>query len=221
MPAPDAPVSVDSRDRALCDQQVGAIQQQWEPYVGIGGCVGVVRVDADALVVEGYQVRCGPYAHVTEASARSAALADTGFGRSTPSLVSNTYVFVDGPPHPRGVALVNDPFGLTVFGASVGDSSSAGQITFPSSWLAIPAFDPMCIDPFEPTGAVDLAAPDVLLTGPEVTAALAAARTSGVPTAFQRTGGLIGSSVFRYSPTFEPGASGSKWLVLLAEGWLE
>jgi len=221
--APDAPFTV-------CEAQIRALTLDIHPVGpnGPGACAAVVRLDHDTRAVKGYQMHCGGYAEgVTEAEAKARAQADTGFGRGA-LLVDptyQTYVFLDAPPDPRGLAVVSPLFGETLLAASIGAGGSAGDLTFPPTpWRPLAAFDAGCVYPIPHYGhGFDLTAGGVALASDDTSAAWAVVESTGIPTAMREsTGGLFGAITLRYARAIDPlDTTTAEWIVIVVGGWLE
>jgi len=199
-----------------------------ELYRQIGACTVAVRLDYESYDVLGYQVFCGRYAATDEATARTSAQRDAGFGDNAQSLhrtaEETMYVFYQAPGDFGGAAAVSAKTGLTVFGGGI-VWDGQGELTWPASWRLASELGQGCGDgssaPY--TVGYDLingTREDTL--SPDADMALATATDTVLPAAFTQGGYLFEAVVIAWPRTvgaFNPGTA--EWVVLLNGGWLE
>jgi hypothetical protein len=223
--APDAPVTPDAHvDVTACEARIQVLAEGLD-HGGVGACTLVVRLDHETYAVKGYYRTCAPYASVDEQHARISARQATGFAVTGPSLTmvdQQAYVFVDGPPDPRGLSIVSSTLGTTVFAASIGDTVS-GDVTYPLTWGALPSPDLQC--PYD--RSVYAIGFDLLNGGAPLSAldrdrAVAAVTPTGLLQALRGVTDVLGVIVLHYprmTSPFDP--SSAEWIVVVGAGWLE
>lgn len=195
---------------------------------GVVACTTVVRLDHETLVGLGYEIVCGPYASVDEATARATAQADTGFGTAGQLLSGPTpadaWVFYEPPGDFGGVGVVSARTGRSLFGGSI-VWDGAGELTYPETWRPISGLGLACtpeVNALPPMArGFDLVsgqslAPDL------VGAALDVVWSSALPDGLWQGGYVFDAVVLRYPRSvgaLDP--STAEWIVLVGSGWLE
>ena len=224
-PDPD-PVTPDAQvNPTACDARIAELAQGLD-HGSVGACSLVVRLDHETFAVKSYHRSCARYATVSEATARTTARQTTGFAMNGASLTTvdqQAYVFVDGPPDPRRVAIVSSTLGETMFGASIGDSTQGGDITYPATWRTLPPTTLEC-----PYGrniysiGFDLANSGAPLAQVDRDRAIGAVTPTGLVQALQGVTDVLGAIVLRYpraTAPFDPASA--EWVVVIGAGWLE
>jgi hypothetical protein len=221
------PDSADDPGKDVADPCAGLISAlAAELYASQGACTLVVRLDYTTRAPLGYQVFCGPYAGVDEASARVTAQADTGYGAGGTMLnedaPADAFVFYVAPGDFGGAAAVSKSTGLTAFGGSI-VWDGTGDITYPASWRGVADLGADCSE----SGGIHTARGWDLVNGTalddaSVQAALDVVRHTAVPGAFW-TGGYVFDAVVLLYPRsvglFNPDTA--EWIVMVNGGWLE
>ena len=195
-----------------------------ELYASPQACNVVVRLDYSTRMLLGYQVFCGPFASVTEETARTAALRDAmheGVALNPPS-PEDAYVFYQAPGDFGGMAAVSAGTGLTLFGGSI-VWDGHGDITYPTSFRdpGLLGSDCPILRPAPSKRGYDLRS-GTALPAVDVDAALAVVDATAAPGAFWDGGYLFDAVVILYPRTvgaFDP--STAEWVVILGGGWLE
>jgi len=208
---------------AACAAQVEAIAQQ---AAGTVTCTSVVRLDYASRAILGYRIQCGPYAQSTEAEARAAAQAQTGYGAAGQSLAGampqDDFVFYEPPGDFGGVAAVSARNGLPVFGGGI-VWSGTGEITWPAAWDPAAGLGADCATSTTPPAARGFDLRDAsALPAADVDAALAVVWQTALPEGLWRGGYVFDAVVLLYPRSvgaFDP--STAEWVVLVNSGWLE
>lgn len=208
---------------ADCAALVQAIAQQ---AAGTVTCTSVVRLDYASRAILGYRIICGPYAQTTEAEARAAAQAQTGYGAAGQSLAGATpeddFVFYEPPGDFGGVGAVNARNGLPVFGGGI-VWDGAGEITWPTAWDAPEGLGAGCATSTSPPAARGFDLRDAsALPAADVDAALAVVWQTALPEGLWQGGYVFDAVVLLYPRTvgaFDPATA--EWIALVNSGWLE
>jgi len=223
LPAPDGKPSPDLG--AACAAEIAALQGEIYKTPG-QSCTAVVRLDHDSLALLGFELVCGKYAGVSEAQARAAAFADSGYGQAGKMLNAQSpedaFVFYESPGDFGGCAAVSARTGLTVFGGSI-IWMGTGQITHPKSWRAASLLGAGC----PAAGGVPKSQGYDLVNGTalaqtDVDKAVAVVLKTAIPGAMWKGGYVFDAVVLRYPRSvgaFDP--TTAEWIVLVNGGWLE
>lgn len=195
-----------------------AIGRYTAEFVDGERCTSVVRVDYHTLEPIAAHTVCGPLALMDEATARSQAQADTGFGDDTQQIAeagSGLYIFYDDPVDFGGVAFINAETGSTVFGGGI-IWSGTGQITYPLSWLEDPVSG--CDTGAPPTGSEITLEMRTPVDARTVRRVIDAAWTTPISTAINGHGELHSTHVVRYARGAGFIDESDEWLVIFVSG---
>jgi hypothetical protein len=128
----DNPTCVTDPPSGLCND----IDQALANQLTSTHCSSVVRLTFGALYTKGYAIVCGAGPGPDEATARTTAQADTGFGQGkllSGANPADEYVFWSSPGDFGGASAVSASSGLTVFGGSI-IWAGTGEIDYPTLW---------------------------------------------------------------------------------------
>ena len=209
---------------ASCEEKSQALGE--ELFLDQGSCTATIRLDYQSLEVLGYQLFCGAYTSIDEATAREAAQLATGYGEAGQSLGGESpegaYVFYEAPGDFGGVGAVSARTGLAVFGGSI-VWDGAGDLTYPAQWRGAESLGSGC----DPEGAIPSALGYDLAQGGEVAEAdmsrvLAEVQQTAIIDAMWSRGSIFEAVVLLYPRSvgvFNP--ESAEWVILLNGGWLE
>jgi hypothetical protein len=227
-PPQDAARPVDSVAMPPADCQAAVDRLMGEMNRSLGACTAVVRLDYSSLRILSHAFVCGTYARVDEAFARRAA--DTviyppiSIKAGTGTLLSGSnatgpWVFYSTPGDFGGVTVVSGLTGLPTFAGTI-VWGGGGDVLLPETWSTSDlgkgcnTTQPWDTRTFNLTGG--------LVTDLNMREAAGIVLSTALSTAFQRWGGILGTTVLLYprgAGGFDP--STAEFIVLLDGGWLE
>lgn len=193
---------------------------------GVSTCTAIVRLDYQSLEIKGYRLFCTEYGFTDEATARTTAQNDTGFGESGQLLSGTTpedeWVFFEPPGDFGGVGVVSARSGISVFGASI-VWDGLGSITYPDSFSPVSEIGPGCNSASTQKQARGFSLENGNpLTEEEITPVLDKVWSTALPDGLWKNSYLFDEMVLLYPPTvggLNPEIA--EWVVLLNSGWLE
>jgi hypothetical protein len=190
-------------------------------------CTTIVRLAYTSLAPKGWQVVCGKYAFVDEATARATAESATGFGQGGALLGGPTpedeWVLWEAPGDFGGVGVVNARSGLAVFGGGIIWMGS-GQISHPSDWRDAASLGFGCGSSglgYLPARGFDLQSGGSL-DASAVSSALSVVFSSALPVGLAMAHSAFDAVVLLYPPTvgaLDPEVA--EYVVLVNSGWLD
>jgi hypothetical protein len=190
-------------------------------------CTTIVRLAYTSLAPKGWQVVCGKYAFVDEATARATAESATGFGQSGALLggpaPEDEWVLWEAPGDFGGVGVVSARSGLAVFGGGI-VWDGAGQISHPGDWRDAASLGFGCASSglgYLPARGFDLQSGGSL-DASAVSSALSVVFASALPVGLALAHSAFDAVVLLYPPTvgaLDPEVA--EYVALVNSGWLE
>jgi hypothetical protein len=208
------PIDSDAGVAGDCTTVAAELQQIGQ---GSGTCSAVVRLDYLSRELLAYAFACGSYASTSEATARAAAEADTGYGQG--KLLSgpapkDEWVFYSSPSDFGGVSAVSARSGQTLFGGSI-VWSGTGNVSYPEVWKTTDIVDGCGSASFQSIHGFDLRDGSAL-SGTEAVKAVTVVFSSALGYALSHWGIIAEVVVLLYPRTvgdFDP--TTAEWVVIV------